>query len=99
MYIEINGTKYENAKRTQTAQRVTYISSDLTADLVAVGSIGEYRDDGFLLREVSVDAYARQIAREGVLTLTNEPDNPAVPEGAVTWSAMAAAITEGVNEV
>ena len=74
MYIELNGTKHEHAKRSQTAQRVTYISSALTADLVAVGSIGEYRDDGFLLREVDVSGYARQIAREGVLTLINEPE-------------------------
>ena len=99
MYIIINGTKYENAKRTQTAMRVTYISSDLTEGITAGGSISEYRDDGFLLREVAASDYARQVSRAGVLTLTNEPENPAVPEESVTWSAMAAAITEGVNEV
>lgn len=74
MYITINGVRYDDAKRTQNNHRITYISSALTADLVAVGSIGEYRDDGFLLREVDVSGYARQIARDGVLTLTNEPE-------------------------
>ena len=100
MYITINEARYNNAKRSETAQRVTYISSGLTADIIATGSIGEYRDDGFLLREVAVDDYARQIARDGVLTLTNEPEvQPVAPVEDVTWAAMAAAITEGVNEV
>ena len=73
MYITINGNRYESAKRTETEQRITYISSALTADLIAVGRVAEYRDDGFLLREVDVSDYARQVAAEGVLTLTNEP--------------------------
>ena len=74
MYITINGNKYENAKRVQTAQRVTYICSDLPEELTAEGIIGEYRDDGFLLREMAAGGYARQLARSGVLTLTNEPE-------------------------
>ena len=74
MYITINETKYDHATRSQTPQRVTYTARALTADIIAVGAIGEYRDDGFLLRQVMVDDYARQIAREGVLTLTNEPE-------------------------
>ncbi len=74
MYITINGTKYENARRVQAAQRVTYVASELTEGLPAEGSIGEYRDDGFLLREVEAGGYARQISRAGVLILTNEPE-------------------------
>lgn len=79
MYITINGVRYDNVKRMQTAQRVTYISSRLTADIVAEGSVVEYRNDGFLLREVDVSGYARQIAKDGVLTLTNEAEPVKTP--------------------
>ena len=99
MYLIINDKKYNNVSRNATAQRVTYVSSELTEGIAADGIIWEYRNDGFLLREVSADRYARQISRSGVLTLTNEPEVKPVSDEGVTWEAMAAAIEEGVNEV
>lgn len=80
MNITINGVCYRNAKRTESAQRLTYISSELTEGLAVEGRIAEYRDDGFLLREVESGGYARQISRTGVLTLTNEPEVQPVSE-------------------
>lgn len=80
MYIIINGVRYGDVKRTQTAQRITYISSELTEGLTVEGSIAEYRNDDFLLREVDADDYARQISAPGVLIITNEPETPPMVE-------------------
>lgn len=74
MYITINGIRYDDAKRAQTSLRVTYLSSELAEGIAAEGSIAEYRDDGFLLRELPVSGYARQVSGAGLLTLTNEPE-------------------------
>lgn len=70
------------------------------------GEIVLCADDDFVMRTDNSADYLRQTFDEGVLTLTNEPDpepvepvKPVPKVESVKYDELAAAITEGVNEV
>lgn len=102
MYIIINGTTYEHARRLRSNMRISYIAEGLPEGLTAEGTVRSFRDDGFALCEDSVADYARQLSQAGALTLTNEPEpveTEPEEDDAPTWAEMATAIQEGVESV
>lgn len=106
MYINYKGTKYPCSCRPAATMVYKGLPEDFPSPVD--GEIILCDDDGFIMRTDNTADYLRQTFEDSVLTLTNEPepvepekpDKPVAPSTEkVTWDAMAAAITEGVNEV
>lgn len=74
MYIILNNTTYADIRYYYTPSEVVYTGDSLTGIESVSGTIGVYANDGFLLREDNVSDYARQIIRDGAITLTNHPE-------------------------
>jgi len=105
MYIEYKDNKYPCKADVVTDVSAKYwlLPEDFPAPVE--GEVILCADDGFELRRDNSADYLRQTFANGVLTLTNEPEpvpvepsEPPAPEPTV-WDEMAAAITEGVNDV
>ncbi len=79
MYITINNTTYADIKYSYRPSEVVYTGDSLTGIESVSGTIGVYANDGFLLREDNVSDYARQIIRDGAVTLTNHPEGYVPP--------------------
>lgn len=103
MYIKYNGTDYPCICRPSKTMCYQGLPDDFPAPVS--GEIILCADDGFVLRTDNTEDYLRQTFENGVLMLTNTPEpvetepDPVPTSDRVTWDDMAAAITEGVNEV
>ena len=104
MYIEYNNVKYPCTCRPSKTMIYSGLPNDFPAPVN--GEIVLCADDGFVMRTDNSADYLRQTFDEGVLTLTNEPEpepvepvEPTPKVESVKYDELAAAITEGVNEV
>ena len=98
MYIILNGVRYDNVIRKKTVNEVLFYTTQETELPEALGTIETYRDDGFILAEDNVSDYLRQERGGNFLKLTNETEPEPETENAV-YSEIAAAMSEGVNEI
>lgn len=98
MYLIINGNRHTVSRRIAKSDTIKFLS--VTPTVVEItGTIQMYRDDGFLMSEDNTDGYERKYQTGTLLTLTNKPvPTPAVHVPTLEES-MAAAITDGVNDV
>lgn len=74
MYITVNGSTYQNAVRSRTAQSVSYTADGLEGIGAVSGVITRYRDDGFEVGSENAADYLRQEAIPGGFRLTNVPE-------------------------
>ena len=79
MYITLNNTTYADIRYSYNPSEVVYTGDSLTGIESVSGTIGVYSNDGFLLREDTVSDYARQVIRDGMITLTNRPEGYVPP--------------------
>lgn len=89
MYILINTVKYENIKYIKSSNEdIIFLGESIPADLTNLDVISLYRDDDFLLRDISVSDFDHTTVQEGALTLIKNPlpepqpseDNPTADE-------------------
>ena len=80
MYIILNNTRYNDIRYTHSNVQIVYTGDSLTGIESVSGKIGVYANDGFMLREDDVSDYARQIIRDGAITLTNLPEDYKPPK-------------------
>jgi len=80
MYITINNTTYNDIRRAEGYQTLIFTGDSLINIESVSGVIGVYANDGFLLREDNAEDYERQIIRDGVITLTNLPEDYTPPK-------------------
>ena len=82
MYLTINGVQHTVTRRLVSSDTIKYIG--VTPEPTAVsGTIGMYRNDGFLMSEDNADHFARKVYSGTVLLLTNKPEpntEPFLPE-------------------
>lgn len=76
MYITINEETYPGVRRIKMrdARETLYIGESLDGLESVSGTIGVYRDDGFLLLEEDVGSYERVNILSGMLILTDRPE-------------------------
>ena len=98
MYIILNGVRYDGVIRKKTVNEVLFYTTQETELPEALGTIETYRDDSFILAEDNVSDYLRQERGGNFLKLTNKTEPEPETESAV-YSEIAAAMSEGVNEV
>lgn len=76
MYITINEESYPGIRRVKMldARETLYIGESLDGIESVSGTIGVYRDDGFLLLDDDVESYERVNILPGLLVLTDRPE-------------------------
>ena len=80
MYITVNGSTYQNAVRSRTAQSVSYTADGLEGIGMVAGSVKRYRNDGFEIGEDNVSDYLRQESIPDGFRLTNVPEAQPIQE-------------------
>lgn len=79
MYITLNNATYADIRYSYNPSEVVYTGDSLTGISSVSGVIEVHANDGFLLREDNVSDYARQVIRDGAITLTNHPEGYVPP--------------------
>ena len=76
MYITINGETYPGIRRVKMrdARETLYIGESLDGLESVSGTIGVYRNDGFMLLEEDAGNYERLNILPGMLILTDRPE-------------------------
>lgn len=81
MYLTINGVQHTVTRRIVTSDTIKYIGVTPEPTTVS-GTIGMYRNDGFLMSEDNVGNFTRKMYFGTMLLLTNKPEpntDPFVP--------------------
>lgn len=105
MYIRLNNIIYNNITRNTSSDGSVLYHGD---SIIGISSLpnwfGVYSDDGFELRNEIISEYDHVHINEHSIKLCKHPDpiDPDPPEPSdysELWDMLAAAISEGVNEV
>ena len=103
MYLMINGNRHTVSRRIANPDTVRYLNVTPEPETVT-GKVQMFENGGFLISEDNADGFVRFTYTGTTLTITNVPEPEIVEpehfgEEGVTWTSMANAIAEGVNEV
>lgn len=80
MYITVNNHTFNDIRRWVSPSEIVYTGDSIKGIDTVSGVISVYSNSGFGLANDAVDSYARQIVRDGAITLTNLPEDYVPPK-------------------